>query len=134
MGITAMSDFSPGNVRPNRSRTSTIQRARICAFETEAEWVLASSAHAPTVIAHIQGDSPIVIAEDIPVFWLEQSELDRVTGGSSLRFVVHKLGFDMVSIPFEEWTCERLLEKFRETFPGIELQASDAAPPTKPSL
>ncbi len=82
---------------------------------------MVSAAVVATVIAHMEENIPVHVAQGVPVFWLEENDLLTAFADSSLRTVVQKLGYDLVSVPFVEWSGPKLLTVLRRTVPTIEL-------------
>lgn len=110
----------------NSNALNTVQAARICAFENEKGTVFVSAAVVATIIARCEGDAPIVIGADVPVFWIAEQDMIQVTGSASWDEVIRRLGYNLVGLSFYDWSEERLLAKIRQVFPNAELQSLDS--------
>ncbi len=105
---------------------STVQAARICAFESERGIVFVSAAAVATIIARCEGDAPIVVEADIPVIWIPEQDMIQVAGSASWDEVIPRLGYTLLSVSFHEWSDEPLLAAVRQVFPNAELQPLDS--------
>ncbi|MDI1335884.1 MAG: hypothetical protein PSU94_06835 [Lacunisphaera sp.] len=86
-----------------------------------------SAAIVATLITEVEGDPPITIAPDIPVFWIPQAALIRVTGEASCAPVIQRLGFSLLSISPAVWNEERLLTTISLAFSEAELSVADSS-------
>lgn len=114
--------MDPQHHSASRSRQpDSVQRARIWVFANDREVVVLSAAVAPTIIAQMRGDCPVVIATGIPSFWLSEQDRERVAGDASWDAALRLMGFDLVGISFSDWSEQRVHAVLRRIFPTILL-------------
>jgi len=91
--------------------TPSIERSRVCAFETEHEFAIASFASEPLVIAIIGGDTPIDVPPVLPVLFVPEKTRQRIAGSASWDSFVEAVHFTLHSIPPWSWKNTAIHER-----------------------
>lgn len=103
-----------------RPTLSTIQRARLCAFECEDEVVVISAAILVTVVARCSGSEPVQVAPDLPVLKVASSDcVPAASGGDGWEQFAEQIQFTLLSISPARWTAHNIATALKPIVPGI---------------
>lgn len=100
-----------------RPQLTSIQRARLCLFESEEDCMLMSAAITPTIVVCVAGDAPIDVEENLPVVWVPTTARLSRLGDSSWEAFLKAVGHPLASSSCSEWSTDHVLQIVRTAIP-----------------